>query len=58
MHGAEAMERPPCSQHAEHSETPRHTIFRKEIVMNDVTIVTTGLGFPEGPWSAPTARWC
>ena len=38
-----------CSQHAEHSETARHTLHQKEKRMSEVTILATGLGFPEGP---------
>ena len=45
----EAMAPYTCCQHAEHSETARHTIHQKEHRMSDVTILATGLGFPEGP---------
>ena len=45
----EAMAPHPCSQPAEHSETARYTIHQKEHRMSDVTILATGLGFPEGP---------
>jgi gluconolactonase len=38
-----------CCQHAEHSEPARHTIHQKEKRMSEVTILATGLGFPEGP---------
>jgi len=43
------MEPQTCSQHAKHSETARHTIDQKEHRMRDVTMLATGLGFPEGP---------
>jgi sugar lactone lactonase YvrE len=43
------MELHTCSQPAEHSETARYTIHQKENRMSDVTILATGLGFPEGP---------
>jgi gluconolactonase len=43
------MEPHTCSQHAEHSTTTRHTFHQKEHRMSDVTILATGLGFPEGP---------
>src|SRR5215475_1741922 len=33
----------------EHSEAARDTIHQKEHRMSDVTILATGLGFPEGP---------
>jgi gluconolactonase len=46
---AEAMEPHTCSQHAEHSATTRHTFHQKEHRMSDVTMLATGLGFPEGP---------
>jgi len=41
-----------CSRHAEHSETVRHTIHQQEHCMRDVTMLATGLSFPEGPAGA------
>ena len=48
----EAMAPHTCSHHAENSETARHTIHQKEKRMRDVTMLATGLGFPEGPAGA------
>ena len=45
----EAMEPQTCSQHVEYSATTRHTFHQKEHCMSEVTMLATGLGFPEGP---------
>ena len=50
---AEAMAPHTCFQYAEHSETARYTIHQKENRMGEVTILATGLGFPEGPVVCP-----
>src|SRR5215475_9666272 len=48
MHGQRRWHRLPAPN-IEHSEAARYTIDQKEHRMSDVTILATGLGFPEGP---------